>query len=441
MTTEHERRQAAREQNMPRKQWGPYLSERQWGTKSQYSSHWTFGLQGILVFALAAISASLSQAQEKPANDIQASGIGVFEKADAPQTDGKPLRTDGENTPPLPSAAIPPTNTGTGVPVAVTPSVILEEPKPELERPTVWGEPTEVKVGIYVIDVDEVNSADQSFAASVYFEAQWQNPLLSHEGPGPKLRSLTDVWNPRLTIIGQQMMWRSYPDYVEIQPDGTVVYRQKIWGRFSQPLNLRDFPYDHQELTLHIVAAGLLEEDVKMVSLVTESGTPSGIARTFSLPDFNVLSSEAAPQPYFPREGHPGVAGFEMRIEIARQPIYFILKVIIPLCLIVVMSWLPRWIKPEETGTNIGISTSAFLTLVAYLFAITVLLPRVSYVTRMDKFILLSTLIVFAGLIQSTWNTVMIEKADKNRAERIGRWSRVTYPLLLVLVLLYSFVL
>ena len=149
----------------------------------------------------------------------------------------------------------------------VQPSVTQEEPKPELERPTVWGEPTEVQVGIYVIDIDEVDSADQSFAASVYFEAHWNNELLSHEGPGPKLRSLTDVWNPRLTIVGQQMMWRSYPDYVEIQPDGTVIYRQKIWGRFSQPLNLKDFPSDRQELSIHLVAAGLLENDVKMVPL------------------------------------------------------------------------------------------------------------------------------------------------------------------------------
>ena len=151
-------------------------------------------------------------------------------------------------------------------------SVIDEEPKPELERPTVWGEPTEVQVAIYVIDVDEVNSADQSFAASVYFEARWKNPLLEHVGPGPKLRSLTDVWNPRLTIIGQQMMWRSYPDSVEIRPDGTVVYRQKIWGRFSQPLSLQDFPFDQQELSIHIVAAGLLQDDVKMVPLVTDTG-------------------------------------------------------------------------------------------------------------------------------------------------------------------------
>lgn len=327
-----------------------------------------------------------------------------------------------------------------GLPSDTKPSVILEEPKPELARPTAWGEPTEVQIGVYVIDVDEVDSADQSFSASVYFVAQWKIPLLAHEGPGPKLRSLTEVWNPRLTITGQQMMWRSYPESVEIKPDGTVVYRQKIWGRFSQPLKLRDFPFDQQELSIHFVAAGLAQNDVKMVPLVNENGTASGTSETFSLPDFDVLSYEATPQPFFPHEGHPGVAGFEMRIKIDRRPTYFILKVIIPLCLIVIMSWLPRWIAPQETGTNIGISTSAFLTLVAYLFAITVLLPRVSYVTRMDSFILLSTLVVFAGLIQSAWNTVTIGNQKHRTAEKLGRWSRTLYPLLLILILVYSFV-
>ena len=397
----------------------------------------------LLTLYFIVIGVSLASAQETRPSNAQIPGIGTAAKGETSKPDDVPIRSDGE-TPQtaLPSAISPavlsPSNNG--VPVAVTPSVIVEEPKPELERPTVWGEPTEVQVGIYVIDVDEVDSADQSFAASVYFEARWRNESLAHEGPGPKLRNLTDVWNPRLTIIGQQMMWRSYPDYVEIQPDGTVVYRQKIWGRFSQPLVLNDFPFDQQELSIQIVAAGLLESDVKLVSLITESGTPSGIASKFSLPDFDVTSYEALPQPYFPREGHPGVAGFEMKIEIVRQPTYYVLKVIIPLCLIIVMSWLPRWLKPEDSGTNIGISTSAFLTLVAYLFAITVLLPRVSYVTRIDRFILLSTMMVFAGLIQSTWNTVMIGKQKRKLAEWIDRWSRALYPLLLGLILIYSFV-
>ena len=253
-------------------------------------------------------------------------------------------------------------------------------------------------------------------------------------------RGISEVWSPRLTIIGQQMAWRSFPESVDIQPDGTVIFRQKVWGRFSQPLMLRDFPFDQQRLSIQLVAAGLSEEHVKMIPLVNEAGRSSSIANMFSLPDFDVESWEALPTPYYPAEGQVGVAGYELSINIHRLATYYILKVIVPLCLIVIMSWLPRWIDPDQIGTNIGISTSAFLTLVAYLFAITVLLPRVSYITRMDRFILLSTLTVFAGLIQSVANTVLIRGKNGQRAERIDRWSRLIYPILLALVLGYSFI-
>ena len=183
-----------------------------------------------------------------------------------------------------------------------------------------------------------------------------------------------------------------------------------------------------------------MEEHVKMVPLVTETGGVSGIADKFSLPDFDVVSWSAEATPYFPGRATHGVAGYEMKIEIARQPIFYILKVIIPLCLIVIMSWLPRWIDPEQSGTNIGISTSAFLTLVAYLFAITVLLPRVSYVTRIDRFILLSTLTVFAGLLQTVASTALLKNEKKKWVDRLDFASRFLYPLLLALVIVVSFV-
>jgi hypothetical protein len=252
-------------------------------------------------------------------------------------------------------------------------------------------------------------------------------------------RGITEVWTPRLTIIGQQNIWRSYPESVEIQPDGEVIYRQKMWGHFFQPLQLRDFPFDKQDLTVHIVAAGLAEEDVKTITLVKGDRETSNIARNFSLPDFEVVSWQAGPLPYFAFKGAPGTAGYKMRITVARSPTYYVLKVIVPLCLIVIMSWLPRWIDPEQIGTNIGISTTAFLTLVAYLFAITVLLPRVSYITRMDRFILLSTLMVFASLMQTVANTSMIHGKRMALVERSDRWSRAIYPILLAVVLVTSF--
>ena len=61
-------------------------------------------------------------------------------------------------------------------------------PKPEQQRPSIWGEPTEVRIGMYVIDVDGIDSANQRFSASVYLQARWNIPLLRHDGPAPLIR-------------------------------------------------------------------------------------------------------------------------------------------------------------------------------------------------------------------------------------------------------------
>jgi hypothetical protein len=326
-----------------------------------------------------------------------------------------------------------------GTPPENEPNVDVEEPKPELERPSVWGEPTKVRVAIYVVDVDEVDSAKQRFSASLYLEARWRIPALQHEGPGPMHRSWAKVWTPRLTIANQQQAWRSFPERVEIQPDGEVIYRQKMWGYFSQPLNLREFPQDRQKLTIHMVAAGLRESEVQMVSLPREDGDMSGIAEVFSLPDFDVLSWKVEPHPFTAFEGLAGTAGFQMEIEVRRRIGYFVIKVIIPLCLIVIMSWVPRWVDPREFGASLGISATSVLTLIAYLFAITVFLPPVSYITRMDRFILLATIMVFASLLHTVLNTTLVRKEKTGLVERIDIWSRAVYPVVLILVLVVSF--
>jgi hypothetical protein len=104
------------------------------------------------------------------------------------------------------------------------------------------------------------------------------------------------------------------------------------------------------------------------------------------------------------------------------------------------LSWSPLWINPAESGTSIGISTTAFLTLVAYLFAVTVLLPRVPYLTRLDWFILLSTVLVFAGLIQSILSAYLVNLNKLALVKEINFKSRIVYPIALLAVLATSFI-
>ena len=116
----------------------------------------------LLAFAVFVISVSPMPAQESTTVNTQTSGNGAAEfsntgprsNRETPKAGDKRIRTDME--PALPASQ--PTTSAAPDPKStdeVKPSVLMEEP--ELERPTVWGEPTEVQIGIYVIDVDEVN--------------------------------------------------------------------------------------------------------------------------------------------------------------------------------------------------------------------------------------------------------------------------------------------
>jgi predicted CDP-diglyceride synthetase/phosphatidate cytidylyltransferase len=59
----------------------------------------------------------------------------------------------------------------------------------------------------------------------------------------------------------------------------------------------------------------------------------------------------------------------------------------------------------------------------------------------MDRFILLSTLIVFAGLVQTVANARLVKKGKTDLARRMDSWSRVVYAVVLAIILVVAFVL
>ncbi len=105
-----------------------------------------------------------------------------------------------------------------------------------VDRPT--GGPVKVYVTIFVIDVDEIKSASQSFDANVYIQFRWKDERLAHKGPQSIVKALDAIWNPEIQIVNQQKIWLTFPDIVKVSPDGEVLYHQRAWGSFSQPLKL-----------------------------------------------------------------------------------------------------------------------------------------------------------------------------------------------------------
>jgi hypothetical protein len=307
----------------------------------------------------------------------------------------------------------------------------------DISRPGEGKYPTRVHVAILVVDLEEVNTASQRFNANVYLQASWRDQRLAHGGQNKLSRPLIEVWHPRIHLINRQQVWLTFPEAVEITPTGEVMYRQRVCGSFSQPLQLQDFPFDSQIFTIQLIAAGYAPDDVEFVS---DPDLVSGITQHPSVADWIILGWNAEAGPF---ELSPGVrnnAGFALSLEAKRKVGYFIIKVIIPLMFIVAMSWVVFWIDPRESGTQISVAITTMLTLIAYRFAVGTSLPKVSYLTRLDYFILAATVLIFASLIEVVTTSFYAKGNNLARAQAIDHWSRWLFPAVFVLVVLGTLV-
>ncbi len=102
----------------------------------------------------------------------------------------------------------------------------------------------------------------------------------------------------------------------------------------------------------------------------------SRIAERFSLPDWNVVDWKVESRPIQAIPGGKVLAAVTFSFEATRRAGYFIGKVIVPLFMIVAMSWVVFWIDPRESGTQISVAITAMLTVMAYRFAVGTNLPK-----------------------------------------------------------------
>jgi hypothetical protein len=304
-------------------------------------------------------------------------------------------------------------------------------------RPQAAEGPTEVSVAFFVLDLDEVDNVNQNFDANIYIELHWLDSRLAHDNPNEVVRNLVDVWNPRIQFINQQKIWPTLPEIVEISPEGHVVYQQRVWGAFSQPFELEDFPFDQQAFTVQLSTVGYGPHEVK---LVADKESRTGIAAKLSLTDWDILGTKVQIAPFAPSPEEEAFAGYSFTMEAKRRYGHFIVKVIIPLFLIVMMSWVVFWIDPKESGTQISVAITTMLTLIAYRFAVGNDIPKVSYLSRLDYFILGATVLVFASLIEVVVTSTYARIGQLDRARTIDRWARLLFPLSFFLITLEALV-
>jgi hypothetical protein len=167
----------------------------------------------------------------------------------------------------------------------------------------------------------------------------------------------------------------------------------------------------------------------------------TGFAEEFSIADWTVTGSSVEYEPFRLPTAEQSYPQITYRVEVRRNRAYYAQKVFLPLILIICMSWAVFWIDPKLVPPQIGISTSAVLTLIAFLFSLAYTLPRLSYLTRADRFVMGATVLVFFAFGEALLSTGLAGRGREEAALRIDRLSRIVFPTVFAAILLYALVL
>src|SRR5467141_120168 len=306
-----------------------------------------------------------------------------------------------------------------------------------IDRPNADSGPTQISVGIWVADISNIDSAQQTFTAEIAVVLRWKDSRLAHTGKGIVRYPLEQIWHPRVGIVNEtNSVSRKMPDSVEVDPDGTVTSRQRYAGAFTQPLRLQSFPFDRQTFRIQLVAVRYQSNEVMFVpdQVWIQDGLKGagGISPSVTLPDWTIEKWELKPLVYALAPRHQ-YSGYAFEFTASRNVQHYILKVILPLVLIVMMSWSVFWIDPNTSNSQISIAVTSMLTLIAYRFAVDSQLPRLPYMTRLDAFIFTSTLLVFSSLIEVLVTTILDNNKQVARAKKIDRYCRAIFPVIFAL--------
>jgi hypothetical protein len=308
-------------------------------------------------------------------------------------------------------------------------------------RPDPEGTPTKVYIGIYLIDIISVDDVHQSFKADFWGILRWNDPRLAIANPSETqmLRhfDLEEIWHPMALIINQRSLSKYYDDYFRVDPAGNVQYMQRFYGEVSSPFELKDFPFDEQKLTLQLGSVRYGPDDIEFILDQQRIGMRDQLVLT----GWSIGPAKAELKTEYLKVQDRDLARVDFIIEITRQEIFYIIKALIPLVLIIFMAWAVFFIDPTMIGPQIGIPTSSVFALILFNHRMSMLLPRVSYLTRLDRFILFSIILVFITLGESVLTAMLAQKGKKELALKIDKLAWRVYILLFAGVILYSFVL
>jgi hypothetical protein len=240
------------------------------------------------------------------------------------------------------------------------------------------------------------------------------------------------------------------------ETDGQKYKVYRVTGSFTSPLDFRSFPFDSQNLQVRFQNRTLtsdqlvyaIDSDFTLIDQserLSSGGNATTAINQISNWQANTLLAFAGSVGTSSNLGDPDVKvatqGIEfsqvgVNIDISRNVGQFLLKNLLPLVLLLAITYISLFFSHEQTTERVSFGITGVLTGAVLLSTVVSVLPDVGYTVAIEwafyAFILLSALCILVALIGGRLN----EAKQISEMRTLDLVSRIGYPVLVGLVVL-----
>lgn len=294
--------------------------------------------------------------------------------------------------------------------------------------------PATVRVGVTVRNLIAIDEVKETWQVAGLLVAHWQDPSLQfHSFRGRAVfRNLhANVWRPDFEFENEVTPTNfRFVDFFA-QPDGTVEYTQAFTATLSTSLDLRRFPFDSQVLPLVVQAAG---DDLDRTILKPDKESTALPKRSYGgLSQWMLLSVSARGETV---QGSASRAtALDFGFHLRRNPRAYVLKFIVPLLLLVIISWITFWLSHEEfkTKDQLQSAISTLLIIVAFNITASALLPKTEYVSYIDALLFACFVFVMISIATIVATHFVQLRRSQQAALKVRRFAGIALPVAFVI--------
>lgn len=289
----------------------------------------------------------------------------------------------------------------------------------------------EVKVGTYVLNIRKLEVASGTWVVDFYVWFIWENEKI----------------NPmNFEIMNGAVEFKDTPLFDTIEVEGRTFKwaAHRIVATITNDLNFKYYPLDIQRLTIEFEDRELNADKMHYTMNPKENNIDDFVK--IQGWEIKEKSSEITTHKYRTTFGYDDgsdsglvYSRYVFSLMISRPRFSSMLKLLLPLSIILSLSFLSFALSPDKMSQRISLGISTVFTSVAFHINLTSAIPQVSYLTLADRLMISCYFILFCSLISTIYLIRFVDTQQLEKAEKINRYLGVLVPLFGVSLIVSQF--